>query len=57
MRWAGHELHIRKRRGEFRVLVGKPEGKEPLGRSRIRWEYDIEWILKKLDAGTDWIRE
>jgi len=56
IRWAGHAAHMRKRRGAYRVLVGKHEGKGPLGRSRIRWEYNIEWILKKLDVDADWIR-
>jgi len=48
---------MRKRRGAYGVLAGKPEGKGPLGRFRIRWEYNIEWILKKWDVGTDWIWE
>ena len=50
MRWAGHAAHTRKRSGAYGVLVGKTKG-----RSRIRWAYKIEWILKKLDVGTDWI--
>jgi hypothetical protein len=36
MRWAGHVAHMGERRGMYRVLVGKPEGKRPLGRSRCR---------------------
>jgi len=38
MRWVGNVAHIGKRRGLYRVLVGKPEGKRPLGRPRHRWE-------------------
>jgi hypothetical protein len=37
MRWVGHVVRIRKERGVYRVLVGKPEGKRPLGRPRRRW--------------------
>jgi len=39
MRWAGHVARMEERRGVYRVLVGKPEGKRPLGRPRRRWEY------------------
>jgi len=41
MRWAGHVARMGERRSEalYRVLVGKPEGKRPLGRPRGRWEY------------------
>ena len=41
MRWAGHVAHMLERRGVHRVLVGKPEGKRPLGRPRHRWENNI----------------
>jgi len=37
MRWAGHVAHMGEERGAYRVLVGKPEGKRPLGRPRRRW--------------------
>ena len=36
MRWAGHVAYMGERRGVYRVLVGKPEGKRPLGRTRCR---------------------
>jgi len=36
MRWAGHVAHMGERRGVYRVLVGKPEVKKPLGRPRRR---------------------
>jgi hypothetical protein len=46
--------------GERRVLVGKPEGKRPLGRPRRRWRIVSRWILRKWDVavwtGSDWIR-
>jgi 3-oxoacyl-ACP reductase-like protein len=43
-------------RGAYRVLVGKPEGKRPLGRSRRRWEYNIRMDLKEVGCGDlDWI--
>ena len=38
MRWAGHVTRMGLRRGTYRVLVGKREGKRPLGRPRRRWE-------------------
>jgi len=37
MRWAGHVTHMEEGRGVHRVLVGKPEGKRPLGKPRLRW--------------------
>ena len=38
MRWAGHVASMWERKGVYRVLVGKPEGKRPLGTPRRRWE-------------------
>jgi hypothetical protein len=44
-------------RGVYRVLVGRPEGKRPLGRPRRRWEYSIKMDLREIGIdGTDWIR-
>ena len=44
------------RRGVYRVLVGKPEGKRPLGRPRRRWEYNIKMDLQVVGCGgMDWI--
>ena len=44
------------RRGVYRVLVGKPEGKRPLGRPRRRWEDNIEMDLQEVGrGGMDWI--
>jgi len=44
------------RRGEFRVLVGKPEGQRPLGRPRQRWKNNIKMDLQQVGCrGMDWI--
>jgi len=44
------------RSGVYRVLVGKPEGKRPLGRPRRRWEDNIKMDLQKVGCGAvDWI--
>jgi hypothetical protein len=45
MRWAVHVARMREGRGVYRVLVGKPEGKRPLGRRRHRWENNINMGL------------
>ena len=45
MRRAGHVARMGERRGVYRVLVGKPEGKRPLGRHRCRWEDNIKMDL------------
>ena len=56
MRWAGHVARIEERRGVYRVLVGKPEGKRPMGRPRRRWEDNIKMDLQELGyGGMDWI--
>jgi hypothetical protein len=46
MRWAGHVACMEERRGAYRVLVGKPEGKGPLRKPRNRWEDDIKMDLQ-----------
>ena len=51
IRWAGHVARMGETRGVYRVLVGKPEGKRPLGRRRSRWEDDITCIFSKWDVG------
>jgi len=44
------------RRGVYRVLVGKPKGKRPLGRHRHRWDSNIKMDLQEVRCGgTDWI--
>jgi len=56
MRWAGHVAHMGKDRGVHRVLVGKPEGKRPLGRPRRRWEDNIKMDLQEVGGGrADWM--
>ena len=56
MRWAGHVAGIGERRGVYRVLVGKHEGKKPLGRPRCRWEGNIRIDLQEVECGgVDWI--
>jgi hypothetical protein len=48
MRWAGHVARTGEGRGVYRVLVGKPECKRPLGRPRRRWEGNIELNLREI---------
>ena len=51
MKWAGHVAHMGEDRGVDRVLVGKPEGRRPLGRPRRRWEDNIKMDLQKVGGG------
>jgi len=56
MRWAGHVTRMGERKGIYRVLVGKPEGKRLLGRPRRRWENNIKMDLREVGCGgKDWI--
>ena len=56
MRWVGHVAHMGEERGVYRVLVGKPEGKRPLGRPRLRWVDNIRMDLHEVGCGyMDWI--
>ena len=56
MRWAGHVARMGKRKDVYRVLVGKPEGKRPLGRPRHRLEDNIKMDLQEVVCGSmDWI--
>ena len=56
MRWAGHVAHMVEGRGIYRVVVGKPEGKRPLGRPKHRWEDNIKIDLQEEGCGgMDWI--
>ena len=56
MRWAGQVACIVKRRGVYRVLVGKREGKRQLGRPRSRWVDNIKMDLQEVGCGgMDWI--
>ena len=54
MRWAGHVARMGEERGACRVLVGKPEGKRPLGRPRRRWVDNIRMDLQEVGCGLDW---
>jgi hypothetical protein len=51
MRWAGHVTHMGEGRNAYTVLVGKPEGKSPLERSRCRWEDGIKMDLRVIGWG------
>ena len=56
MRWVGHVARMGEGRGVHRVLVGKPEGKRPLGRPRRRWEDNIKMDLQEVGEGCgDWM--
>ena len=56
MRWAGHVARMGEDRNVHRMLVGKPEGKRPLGRPRRRWEDNIKMDLLKVGGGRgDWM--
>jgi hypothetical protein len=56
MRWAGHAARIGESRSVYRVLVGKPEGKRPLGRPRCRRLDNIKMDLQEMRCrGIDWI--
>ena len=55
MRWAGHVARMGEERGAYRVLVGKLEGKRPLGRTRRRWVDNIRMDLQEVVCGyVDW---
>jgi hypothetical protein len=56
MRWAGHVARMGEGRNVYRVLVGKPEAKKPLGRPRRRWEDGIKMDLREFGwGGVEWI--
>ena len=56
MRWVGHVAHMDEEKGVYRVSVGKPEGKRPLGRPRRRWVDNIGMDLQDVGCGyMDWI--
>jgi hypothetical protein len=57
MRWVGHVARMEEWRGVYRVLVGSPERKRPLGRHRCRWEDNIKMDLRKIGIDVaNWIR-
>jgi hypothetical protein len=55
MRWAGHVARMGEERGVHRVLVGKSEGKRPMGRPRRRWEDNIK-MEGVVGTGWSWLR-
>jgi hypothetical protein len=56
MRWAGHVVRMGEVRGAYNILVGRPEGRRPLGRPRSRWEDNIKIDLMEIGFGdVDWI--
>jgi hypothetical protein len=48
MRWAGQVARMGEKRNPYRIMVGKPEGKRPLGRPRRRWADNIKIDLKEI---------
>jgi hypothetical protein len=48
MRWAGHVTRMGEERGAYRILVGRPEGRRPLGRPRRRWEDNIKMDIREV---------
>jgi hypothetical protein len=57
MRWAGHVARIGEGRGVYRVLVGRPEGKRPLGRPRRRWKDNSKMDLREIGIDrANWIQ-
>jgi hypothetical protein len=57
MKWAGHVARMGEGRGVYRVLVGRPEGKTPLGRPRCRWEDNIKLDLRVIEIdASNWIQ-
>ena len=57
LRWAGHVARMEEGRGVHKVLVGKLEGKKPLGRPRRRWKDNIKMDLEEVGRGCgDWVK-
>jgi hypothetical protein len=48
MSWVGHVTHMAKMRSAYKILVGKPEGKRPLGTPRHKWEDNIKMNLREI---------
>jgi hypothetical protein len=56
MRWADHVARMGEKRSEYRLLVGKPKGRRPLGRPRRWWVYNIRMDFVEVGWGdVDWI--
>jgi hypothetical protein len=48
MRWAGHVARMGEKRNAYRILMGMPEGKRPLGRPRCMWVDNIKMDLREI---------
>ena len=48
LRWAGHVARMEESRSAFKILTGKPTGKKPLGRPRLRWEDNVKMDLEEI---------
>jgi hypothetical protein len=55
MGWAEHVARMEEKRGEYRILVGRPEGRRPLWRPKRRWEDNIKMDLQEVGWGMHWI--
>jgi hypothetical protein len=55
MRWVGHVACTGEKRGAYRILVGRPERRRPLGRPRHRWEDNIRMDLQEVGYDLNWI--
>jgi hypothetical protein len=56
MRWAGHVARMEEKRGAYRILVWRPEGRRPFGRPRRSWEYNIKMDIGEAGwGGMNWI--
>ena len=51
MRWEGHVARMGERRGAYRILVRKPEGKRPLVRPKLKWDDNIKMVLQEVEWG------
>ena len=56
LRWAGHVARVEKGRSAFKILPGKPTGKRPLGKLRLRWEDNIRIDLEEISINAgNWV--
>jgi hypothetical protein len=55
MSWAEYVARMEEMIGVYRVLVGKPEGKKPVGRPRRRWKDNIKMTIQEVGWGMDWV--
>ena len=55
LRWAGHVTRMGNEKRAWTLLIGKPEGKRPVGRPKMRWENNVNHDLREVDyTGDDW---